>query len=147
MKSRRLILVGSLLFIAVLLTSAAAACVSPRHKGEAVVQEYIEASILQDRDRALNCVHSSLAPKLFEEDDWVFSTALRGLLKDVDKFQLHFDPVEEGYIEDIPIVLIRCQVLWDSDEHYWALKFVLVEEQGEWKIYGWLQDLEHVRPD
>jgi len=152
MKLIRLIVIGRLLLVVVLLASVASACVSPLHPAEAVVQEYIEASILQDRDRAIECLESSLAAQL-KEDDWVFSRAIRGLLKlkDVDEVRLHFDPWEKASAtlksgEHITPVIVPCQVLYPDGTLCWALKFYLAEEQGVWKIFGWEQDIGYKRP-
>lgn len=150
MKLTRSIVIGRLLLIVVLLASVASACVSPLRPAQAVVQEYIEASILQDSDRALECLESSYAAAQLKEDDWVFPKAIRGLLKDVDKLQLHFDPWEKASAtlksgEVITLVVVPCQVLY-PDGTYWAFNFYLAEEQGVWKIWLYEQDIGYKRP-
>lgn len=66
------------------------------------------------------------------------------MLKDSDQVKLNFDPSEEASAhlksgEDIPLVVVPCQVVFPDETHL-DLRFYLEEEQGGWKISGWEQD-------
>lgn len=61
---RRSIVIGISVFIVVLLATVASIFGLRQNPAEAVVQEYVEAAITQDRDRARDCVTSRFEESL-----------------------------------------------------------------------------------
>ena len=108
----------------------------------AVVQEFIEASITQDIDRARDCVNPVYELSL---DDWPLSEVIRAILqrtmlKNSDQIKLNFYPSEEASVqlksgEYITLVVVPCQVMFPDETHL-ELRFYLAEEQDGWKIWG-----------
>jgi len=142
MKLRRLVVIVSLTLIVALLASMGTACTSEEQKtqneAEAVIEDYIEASYLQDAVSARGCLHS-IALAEFREDDWPLAQVLPALFEDIDDFDLEFSPFKEGQFDSTPLISVECRISSRVEEGHWALDFFLVEEQGEWRILGWQQ--------